>query len=110
MESAEAVGAKAIAPPLGLLTVAAMLPASWDLKLVDLNVRDLRKDEWDAADIICTGGMLPQQDGILDIVRRANQDGKYVAVGGPTRRANLSFITKQMLAFSVKGKAPSHFG
>lgn len=83
MESAEAVGAKAIAPPLGLLTVAALLPQAWELKLVDLNVRELRKDEWDSADIICTGGMLPQQDGILEIVRRAKLDGKYVAVGGP---------------------------
>jgi radical SAM superfamily enzyme YgiQ (UPF0313 family) len=83
VESAEAIGAKAIAPPLGLLTVAAMLPKNWRITLVDLNVRDIEKEEWESASIVCTGGMLPQQDGILQLIDRARQDGKYVVVGGP---------------------------
>ncbi len=83
VESAKAVGAKATAPPLGLLTVAALLPANWKFTLVDLNVREITTKEWEEADIICTGGMLPQQEGILDIINRAKKDGKYVAVGGP---------------------------
>ncbi len=81
--SAKAIGAQAIAPPLGLLTVAALLPQHWKIKLVDLNVRRLDDREWNEADVICTGGMLPQQAGILEIVQRANQDSKYVIVGGP---------------------------
>jgi radical SAM superfamily enzyme YgiQ (UPF0313 family) len=68
---------------LGLLTVAALLPQHWTFQLVDLNVRDLRDDEWNSADIICTGGMIPQQTGILALIERANHDGKYVVVGGP---------------------------
>lgn len=83
VESAEAIGAKAIAPPLGLLTVAAMLPAHWQLKVVDLNVGPLDERDWALADVICTGGMLPQQAGILELVRRAKDEGKYVVVGGP---------------------------
>lgn len=83
VEGARAIGAKATAPPLGLLTVAALLPSHWELCLVDLNVRALTQAEWDAADVICTGGMLPQQPGILELVRRARRDGKYVVVGGP---------------------------
>src|SRR5690606_33722975 len=35
------------------------------------------------ADIVCTGGMLPQQQGILEVIERAQKTGKYVAVGGP---------------------------
>ncbi len=82
-ESAATTGAKTVAPPLGLLTVAALLPQNWTFKLVDLNVRDLTDDEWNAADIICTGGMIPQQTQILELIDRANRDGKYVVVGGP---------------------------
>ena len=81
-ENAKAIGAKTPAPPLGLLTVASLLPASWSLQLIDLNVREIETEEWNAADIICVGGMLPQQAGILEIITKAKVDGKYVAVGG----------------------------
>ena len=82
-ESAATTGAKAVAPPLGLLTVAALLPQNWTFELVDLNVRAVTDEEWDGADLICTGGMIPQQTGILDLIARANRDGKYIVVGGP---------------------------
>lgn len=80
---AESVGARATSPPLGLLTVAALLPGSWRVRLVDLNVREVTDAEWAAADVVCTGGMLPQQAGILATIARARRDGKYVVVGGP---------------------------
>lgn len=83
VESARAVGAKATAPPLGLLTVASLLPTHWQLSVVDLNVRAITPDEWKNADLILTGGMLPQQAGILAIVEKAIVDDKYVIVGGP---------------------------
>lgn len=50
---------------------------------MDLNVRELKNEEWEAADIICTGGMIPQQNGILALIARADRDAKYVVVGGP---------------------------
>lgn len=77
------VGAKANQPPLGLLTVAALLPDNWNVKIVDLNVRELTESEWKSADVIGTGGMLPQQAGILDLIDKANAEGKYIVVGGP---------------------------
>ncbi|MEL6104686.1 MAG: DUF4070 domain-containing protein, partial [Planctomycetota bacterium] len=83
VESARAVGAKATAPPLGLLTVAALLPQHWEFRLADLNVAPLDETDWEWADLICTGGMLPQQPGILQLVDRARLDNKFVAVGGP---------------------------
>lgn len=82
-ESAATTGAKTVAPPLGLLTVAALLPQTWTFTLVDLNVRNFTDKEWNNADVICTGGMIPQQSGILALIERANRDGKYVVVGGP---------------------------
>ena len=83
VESARAIGAKATAPPLGLLTVAALLPQNWVFQVVDLNVEPLKDEIWQWADVVCTGGMLPQQPGILELIARAKRDGKYIAVGGP---------------------------
>lgn len=77
------MGAKATAPPLGLLTVAALLPQHWQFRVADLNVGPLSEQDWQWADIICTGGMLPQQPGILEVLRRAKGEQKFVVVGGP---------------------------
>ncbi len=82
-DAAATTGAKTVAPPLGLLTVAALLPQHWTFLLVDLNVREVTDEEWRQADVICTGGMIPQQNGIRELIRQANRDGKYIAVGGP---------------------------
>ncbi len=76
------VGAKTPAPPLGLLTVAALLPQNWKFELVDMNCVPSFENQWNQADLICVGGMLPQQRGILEIIQKANADGKYVVVGG----------------------------
>lgn len=83
VEVAHAIGAKTIQPPLGLLTMAALLPPQWSVRLVDLNVRDVTPEEWDQAHIVCVGGMLPQQPSILDVIARARREDCYVAVGGP---------------------------
>ena len=78
----ELKGAKTISPPLGLLTVAAILPQQWEFRLADLNVRPLSKADWDWADLICTGGMLPQQPSLFEIIDKAVSEDKYIVVGG----------------------------
>lgn len=77
------IGAYTPAPPLGLLTVAAILPQTWRFKLVDLNVCELTELDWADADIVCTGGMLPQQAETLKVIEAARARGKFVVVGGP---------------------------
>lgn len=77
------VGAKYPVPPLGLLTVAALLPQDWNFKLIDINVEPLLDSHLEWADIICTGGMLSQQRGILSIIDKAHHHGKKVVIGGP---------------------------
>jgi hypothetical protein len=81
--SCEAVGARYPAPPLGLITMAGMLPRSWDIRLLDRNCETLTDADIDAADLVMTGGMLPQQPDILDIIDWCHARGKLVAVGGP---------------------------
>jgi len=83
VEVCKIVGAKYPIPPLGLVTVAALLPQEWNFKLIDLNTASL-PDHWlEWADLVCTGGMLSQQPGILDIISKAHAFGKKVVVGGP---------------------------
>lgn len=76
-------GAKYPSIPLGLLTVAGLLPANWDLQLVDCNVESLRDDDIAWADLVFVGGMLPQQPTALEVIERARRLGKRVVVGGP---------------------------
>ncbi len=76
-------GAKYPATPLGLITVAAMLPKDWNVRLVDCNVELLSDSDLEWADVVFTGGMLPQQMSALKIIERAQQQKKPVVVGGP---------------------------
>jgi radical SAM superfamily enzyme YgiQ (UPF0313 family) len=77
------VGAKYPASSLGLLTVASLLPQHWIFRLIDENVEPLLNDHLKWADIVCTGGMLPQQKSILNFIKRAHDFGRIVVVGGP---------------------------
>ena len=81
--TAEVFGAKYPAPPLGLITLAALLPHSWSLRLVNRNTEDLSHDDLEWADLVLTGGMLPQQSDTLDIIDLCQASRKPVAVGGP---------------------------
>jgi radical SAM superfamily enzyme YgiQ (UPF0313 family) len=82
-ETCEIFGAKYPAAPLGLITVAALLPSSWSIRLVNRNTEELTDGDLDWADLVVTGGMLPQQIDTLDIIDLCRAHGKPVAVGGP---------------------------
>lgn len=77
------LGKKALQPPLGLLTVAALLPDSWTCRLVDCNVRPVTDAEWNWADIVLLSGMIVQKPHLLELVAEAKRRDKRVAVGGP---------------------------
>src|SRR5260221_14698637 len=79
----EVYGARFPAPPLGLITVAALLPAAWQCRLVNRNTETLRAADLDWADVVMTGGMLPQQLDTLAGIALAQARGKPVVVGGP---------------------------
>jgi radical SAM superfamily enzyme YgiQ (UPF0313 family) len=77
------LGARYSAAPLGLITVAALLPGGWGVRLVDCNIEELRPDDLAWADLVMTGGMLPQQPDALRIIGMSKAAGKPVVVGGP---------------------------
>ena len=79
----ELVERKVLLPPLGLITVAAILPQDWQFKLVDCNIRACTEEEWEWAEIVILSGMIVQKKDLLDHVQQARKRGKPVAVGGP---------------------------
>ena len=79
----ELVNRKVLLPPLGLVTVAALLPQEWEMKLVDRNVRDVTDAEWDWAELVVISGMIVQKDDMKQQISEARRRGIPVAVGGP---------------------------
>jgi radical SAM superfamily enzyme YgiQ (UPF0313 family) len=76
-------GARCPAPPLGLITLAALLPRHWNIRLVNRNAEDLGPDDLDWADMVMTGGMLPQRFDSLHLIEICQARGKRVVIGGP---------------------------
>jgi radical SAM superfamily enzyme YgiQ (UPF0313 family) len=74
---------KAANPPLGLLTVAAMLPDEFQKRLVDVNVDDLTDDDLSWADIAFIGGMAVQRNSAREIITRCKEAGLKIVAGGP---------------------------
>lgn len=76
-------GKKSAFPPLGLLTISAMLPPSWERRLVDLNVRPLKSADIEWADLVFASAMIVQKDSLHQVVQLCKAHHKRVAVGGP---------------------------
>ena len=76
-------GKRCALPPLGLLTVSALLPESWERRLIDLNVESLKSTDIEWADMVFATAMLVQKESLRDVVRRCKARGKRVVLGGP---------------------------
>jgi radical SAM superfamily enzyme YgiQ (UPF0313 family) len=74
---------KASQPPLGLVTIAAMLPKKWNKKLVDMNVNELTDEQIAWADMIMVSAMVVQRSSSLEVIHRCKQAGKLIVAGGP---------------------------
>ncbi len=74
---------KAGAPPLGLLTVAAMLPPEWEKRLVDLNVTKLTEKDLKWADYVFVSAMVVQRESAQAVIQRCKSVGAKVVAGGP---------------------------
>lgn len=101
---------KAVNPPLGLLTVAAMLPNHWDLRLVDLKTRALTFADWDWANAVFLTALVTQRKSLLALISQAKQRNKIVVVGGPY----VTSVPEEALAagadFLVRGEVEGLIG
>ncbi len=77
------LGKRAAQPPLGLMTVAALLPRQWKKRLIDTNVERLKDADLAWADVAMISGMHLQQENLVSIVQRCHARGLRTVVGGP---------------------------
>jgi radical SAM superfamily enzyme YgiQ (UPF0313 family) len=77
------IGKKASSPPLGLATVAAMLPADWNKRLIDLNVSPLGRKDFAWADVVMISAMIIQRSSTMKVIEMARAAGKKIIAGGP---------------------------
>jgi radical SAM superfamily enzyme YgiQ (UPF0313 family) len=74
---------KVVLPPLGLITVAALCPKEWDIRLIDQGVDDLSDADILWADLVMVSGMRVQRKGFEEVLARARRLGRRTIVGGP---------------------------
>ena len=79
---------KSAMPPLGLLTIAALFPDKYNLKLIDLNVGPLKDKDIHWADAVFISAMIVQQDSMREVIRRCKRVGKLIVAGGPFPTSN----------------------
>ena len=79
----KAVGFKAVMPPLGLMTIAAMLPNNYNVTLIDMNVRDLEISDIEPNEIVFLTGMWIHRESFLKVVNMCHDLGKTIVAGGP---------------------------
>ncbi len=76
------LGKRSAYPPLGLLTVAAMLPAEWDKKVIDMNCQALKDEHIKWADYILMSSIIGQKQSTIKLVNMFHKAGKTVIAGG----------------------------
>ncbi len=77
------ISKRAVHPPLGLLTVAAMLPEKWEKRLIDMNVANLKDKDLQWADYVFVSAMAVQKKSVKDLISKCKASGLKVVAGGP---------------------------
>lgn len=77
------ISKKSVHPPLGLLTVAAMLPDEWEKKLVDMNIEPLNDKDLEGADFVFVSAMVVQKASAKEVIEKCKKKGIKVVAGGP---------------------------
>lgn len=98
-------GKKALYPPMGLITVAALLPSEWECRLVDMEIEPLTPEDWEWAEMVMISGMVVHRYSFAALVREAKERGKIVVVGGPFPSSDPEEAMATGCDFLLKGEA-----
>ena len=104
----EAVGRKATLPPLGLITVAAMCPGHWDLRVIDEAVQPVTDKDLAWCNLVMVSAMEIQREAVQQILHRARDAGKRTVIGGPyaaSHTPELALLADHV----VSGEVEEHF-
>src|SRR6202166_2859419 len=82
-EVMQIVPERSLVPPLGLITVAALCPAHWNIRLVDLAFQVLRDEDILWADLVMVSAMAVQREGVRETLERASKLNRRTMIGGP---------------------------
>lgn len=85
------MGVRACMPPQGILLIAALLPPQWEVRFVDENIRPVRPEELEWAEVVFLSGMHVQRAQINELNQRAHRAGKLTVLGGPSVSAAPEF-------------------
>ena len=77
------ISKKAAVPPLGLITVSAMLPKNWEKKLIDMNVSKLKVEDIILADFVFISAMYIQKESVQKVIKECVKQGTKIVAGGP---------------------------
>ncbi len=105
----ELVPEKSVMPPLGLITVAALCPASWEIRLLDLTFEVVRDEDLLWADLVMVSSMQAQRVSTLSTLERARALGRRTFIGGPWASSEPEFLLKYADHVLV-GEAEEAFG
>jgi len=108
-QSVRLTGKKALVPPLGLITVAALFPREWQVRLVDRTFQEIDDDLWKWTDVVMLSGMLVQENDLLRVAAEAKQRGKVVCAGGPYATSCTDNLLKAGIDFVIRGEAELSF-
>jgi radical SAM superfamily enzyme YgiQ (UPF0313 family) len=98
-------GKRALFPPLGLITVAGLLPHEWNLRLVDLNSKRMTQIDWAWPDMVMISAMVAQSKDLPQLVKRAKDSGAIVVMGGPYPTSLSKDVLEMGCDFAVRGEA-----
>ena len=102
-ETCAVAGRRYSATPLGLITVAALLPEEWSVRLVDRNIEELPDGDLEWADLVMIGSMLPQQADTKQVIALAHARNRPVVLGGPDVTCSPSVYEE--VEFRILGEA-----
>src|SRR5688572_8743959 len=95
-------GKRSAFPPLGLLTISAMLPDAWERRLVDMNIQRLKPSDIEWADVVFCSAMLVQKDSLRRVVELCKAAGKRVVIDRKSTRLNSSHSQISYAVFCLK--------
>jgi len=90
------LGKKGTIPPLGLLTVASILPKKWEKKLIDMSVEELKDEDIAWADMVFLSAMIVQKEGVRQIIKQVKEIGRPIVAGGPLFTTGWEEFTKKV--------------